>query len=253
MPEFSIVIITRDEERNILRCIESVKPLATEIVVVDSGSTDNTVELCKANGCRIFYRKFDSYGKQKQFAIDQAINNWILSIDADEIVTDTLCDELQIFSVSSVASTTEGVKGFYIPFVLHFMGKVVRHSGAGRNLRLFDKSAGKFTLVPVHETFAVNGTVSVMKGHIIHYSYRNISHHLEKLNFYTSLAAEGYNRRGKKYFKCWTAFKFPITFFNHYFVRRGFLDGYQGFIWSFLAGVYTTLKVAKTIESYSEE
>lgn len=248
MPELSVVIITRNEERNILRCLDSVRQLASDVVVVDSGSTDRTLEICSANGCRVYNRTFEGYGTQKQFAVDQAKNDWILSLDADEVVSDELRRELQRFTAVLETEEKDVFSGYYIPFMLHYLGRLVRYSGACRNLRLFNRKAGRFTLVPVHETVEIDGKIGAMKGRIIHYSYRDISHHFEKINFYSSRAAGGYHRAGKKYNRCWPAFKFPITFIVFYFIRRGFLDGYPGFMWAFLAGVYTTLKVAKTIE-----
>ena len=130
------------------------------------------------------------------------------------------------------------------------MGRLMRYSGTGKEyiLRLFDRTKGRFTTVAVHEGIEVNGIAGMLSGQLIHYSYRDISHHLEKSNAYTSLAARDYHSRGRSFSKTWAAFKFPISFFTFYIVKRGFLDGYPGFMWSLLAAVYATLKVAKTIE-----
>jgi hypothetical protein len=130
------------------------------------------------------------------------------------------------------------------------MGRILKHGGVGNevHLRLFNRINGRFTNVPVHEGVEVQGPVGILKGRIIHYSYRDISHHLEKINLYTSQAAEGYRKSGKSFSKLWVALKFPSSFISFYFIKLGLLDGYPGFIWSFLAAVYSTLKVAKTIE-----
>ncbi len=247
MQDISVVIITRNEEANIQRCLNSVKEIAGEVVVVDSFSTDKTVEICESFGCRVFIREFTGYGNQKQFAVDQAVNDWVLSIDADEVVSPCLRDELQRF-IGTTITGKGAVYGYYIPFVLYYLGSILKHCGTGRNLRLFDRRACKFTLVPVHESVDMTGKPGRMKGRIIHYSYRDFSHHLEKINYYTSLAAEGNQKKGKRFHKFWVAFKFPVTFCVYYFLRLGILDGYPGFIWSFLAGIYTSLKIAKTIE-----
>jgi len=259
MPRLSVIIIARNEEHNILRCLESVKPVADEIVVVDSMSSDRTAGLCRDFGCKVFQREFDGYGMQKQFAANQASNDWVLSVDADEVVTEELRDEL----TGMFGSAGDRVKGsvdhgfndsmpsgYYIPFSLHFMGRLLRHGGVGKevHLRLFNRTMGRFTRVPVHEGIEVTGSTATLKGRIIHYSYHDISHHLEKINTYTSQAAEGYQKRGKAFSRFWVALKFPTSFISFYFFKRGFMDGYPGFMWSFLAAVYATLKVAKTIE-----
>jgi hypothetical protein len=127
------------------------------------------------------------------------------------------------------------------------MGRTLRHFRA-EHLRLFNRTKGRFTLVKVHEGVYVEGRPGTMTGRIIHYSYRDLSHHLEKLNTYTTRAAEENNAKGKSYFKGWAAFKFPLTFFIFYIIRLGILDGYPGFLWSFFAAVYSSVKVAKTIE-----
>jgi len=245
MAELSVVIIARNEEQGILRCLASVKPVAGEIIVVDSGSTDRTAELCREAGCRVFFRPFDGYGTQKQFGVNQAGNDWVLSIDADEVLTPRLQEEIR----EKLAGLPREA-GFNIPFALHFMGRTLRHGGVGNefHLRLFNRTRGGFTTVPVHEGIEVNGAVGILRGGILHYSYRNISHHLEKINTYTSQAAEGYMKKGKSFPKGWAMLKFPFSFFAFYIVKGGFLDGYPGFMWSFLAAVYATLKVAKTIE-----
>jgi glycosyltransferase involved in cell wall biosynthesis len=259
MPKLSVVIIVRNEEHNILRCLESVKTVADEIVVIDGMSTDNTAGICKANGCAVYQREFDGYGTQKQFAVDKASHDWVFSIDADEVVSEELKIELagMFGSLENkvTGSAGEGTgkampEGFNIPFSLFFMGKLLRYGGVGKeiHLRLFNRNRGGFTRVPVHEGIEVMGPVVQLNGRIIHYSYRDISHHLGKINTYTSQAAEGYGKQGRSFSKIWVAFKFPTSFFSFYIIKRGFLDGYPGFMWSFLAAVYATLKVAKTIE-----
>jgi glycosyltransferase involved in cell wall biosynthesis len=256
MPKLSVVIITRNEELNILRCLESVKPVADEIVIVDSGSDDRTCQICRDSGCKVISREFDGYGNQKQFATDQATNDWVLSIDADEVLTEELQHEIiQLFHdppKSQIPNPTSEIlhPAYLIPFSLCFMGRILIHGGVGNevHLRLFNRTQGGFTTVPVHEGIEVKGSAGRLNGRIIHYSYRDISHHIEKINTYTSQAAEGYRERGKSFSKTWVVMKFPLSFFSFYFLKLGLLDGYPGFIWSFLASVYSTLKVAKTIE-----
>lgn len=249
MPGLSVVIITRNEEKNILDCLNSAKAVADEIVVVDSMSDDDTPRICRAFGCKVFSRAFDGYGSQKQFAVDKASNDWVLSIDADEVISEKLQNEINLLFRQG-SGTGIPHPAYRIPFSLFFMGRILRHGGVGNefHLRLFNRTSGRFTTVPVHEGVEVNGSVGIMKGTIIHYSYRDISHQIEKINTYTSQAAEGYRKRGRSFSKIMVALKLPVSFVSHYIFKGGFLDGYPGFMWSFLAAVYAALKVAKTIE-----
>jgi glycosyltransferase involved in cell wall biosynthesis len=246
MHKLSVVIITYNEEANILRCIHSVKTLADEILVIDSFSTDHTVEICNGSGCKVISHLFEGYGQQKQFGVEQAVNEWILSLDADEVVTDELCLEIKnILKLDTIPCS-----GYNIPFSLFYMGRILQYSGTRKeiHLRLFDRNEGRFTQVNVHEGVEITGSIGLLKGKVIHYSYRNLFHHLQKINTYTTQAAEGYYAQGKTYSKVWVVFKFPISFFVFYIIRLGFLDGYPGFLWSFFAALYGSLKVAKTIE-----
>lgn len=251
MADISVVIIAFNEEQNIRRCIESIRALASEIIVVDSMSTDGTAEICRSLGCRVIPREFDGYGTQKQFAVDQATHDWILSVDADEVVTPGLQAEIrEIFNQTTVAES-----GFELCFSLVYLGKKLKHGGAGSDfhLRLFNRNFGGFTKVKVHEGIIVSGKIRRLHGEVLHYSYLNLAHHLEKINYYTSRAAEGYKQRGKHYPKIWVILKFPISFLQFYCCKAGFLDGYPGFMWSLLGAFYATLKIAKSIELREEK
>jgi glycosyltransferase involved in cell wall biosynthesis len=246
MPELSVVIITLNEEQNIARCLESVKSVAGEIIVVDSDSTDRTVEICTSFGCRVINREFHGYSDQKQFAADQAINNWVLSLDADEELTPELRSEI----LNLLGQSKIPFEGFKIPRSLFYLGRIMHHSGVSAKpvLRLYDKNKGRFDGKQVHEEIVLDGDIGSLKNKMIHYSYRDLSHHIRKINTYTSHAAEDYLRNGRRFSKGWVAFKFPVTFFTYYILKGGFLDGYPGFMWSFLAAFYGSVKLAKTIE-----
>ena len=240
------VIITRNEAQNIKRCVESLRQLASEIVVVDSMSTDETVEICRSLGCNVVQREFDGFGTQKQFAVDQAANDWVFSIDADEEVTSGLRREIEtLFSRPSIEES-----GFRICISLVYLGRKLKHGGAGGDyhLRLFNRNHGHFTRAKVHEGVVVEGKTARLKGDMLHHSYRDLAHHLEKLNFYTDRAAEEYIKKGRRFPKCWVALKFPISFLQFYCCKGGVLDGYPGFVWSLLAALYATIKIAKSIE-----
>jgi glycosyltransferase involved in cell wall biosynthesis len=243
MHKLSVVIITYNEEENILRCVNSVNGLADEIVIVDSLSTDRTAEICRSAGCKVIPHAFEGYGQQKQFAVDHAANDWILSLDADEVVTPELKAEIKAL----MEQDSIPCDGYRICFSLFYMGRELRRFGS-HSLRLFDRRKSRFRVVMVHESVEADGTIGNLKGRIIHYSYRDLSHHFQKINSYTSRAAEENAKDGKHYRKAWVAFKFPVSFFIYYFIRLGILDGYPGFLWSFFAALYGSLKVAKTIE-----
>jgi glycosyltransferase involved in cell wall biosynthesis len=246
MQQLSVVIITHNEEENIPRCILSVKNLADEILVVDSFSEDRTVEICNSSGCKVISHSFEGYGQQKQFGVEQAANGWILSLDADEVISDELKQEIKTL----LQKETISHGGYQIPFSLFYMGRILKYSGTGNefHLRLFDRTKGRFTVVKVHEGVEVNGPVGTLKGKILHYSYRDLFHHLQKINTYTTQAAEGYTAQGRRFSKAWVVIKFPVSFFVFYIIKLGILDGYPGFLWSFFAALYGSVKVAKTIE-----
>jgi glycosyltransferase involved in cell wall biosynthesis len=246
MPELSVVIITYNEEQNIARCLDSVKVIASEIVVVDSFSSDRTAEICKSCGCRFLTREFKGYADQKQFAVDQAANDWVLSLDADEVVSDQLSIEIQ----SLLKSDQLSFSGYRIPRSLSYMGRILKYSGAGKEflLRLFNRQKGGLTKVLVHEAIDVTGPVGTLQGMLVHYSYSSISQHIHKTNLYTSLNAQGYKKSGKTFSKYRVFLKFPVNFIIFYFIRGGILDGYPGFMWSFMAAFSGSVKIAKTIE-----
>jgi hypothetical protein len=245
MTKLSVVIIARNEEEIILRCLDSVKKVADEIVVIDSMSEDRTAEICRSYGCRVVSRVFDGYGTQKQFGVDQALNDWVLSVDADEVLTPELQDEIR-----ALMRDPADYAGFEIPFALFYMGRLLKFGGVGneKHLRLFNRGTGRFTTVPVHEGITVTGKTGRLHGKIIHYSYRNISHQMKKIDIYSSQGAQANLEKGKSFPKCWVVPKLPITFFTIYFFKGGFLDGYPGFIWAYTGALYASLKVAKTIE-----
>jgi glycosyltransferase involved in cell wall biosynthesis len=246
MIRLSVVIITKNEAYNMRRCLDSVRNIANEVIVVDSGSQDGTIAICKEYGCTVIHRDFDGYSNQKQFAVDQASNDWVLSVDADEEITPELGSEIQTLLDQDIIPEA----GFFIPRLFHYMGRVMKHGGAGSQfyMRLYNRHHGRFTKVPVHEVIEVDGPTGYLSGTMIHYSYRDIAHHIEKINTYSTLAAEGYIRKGRRFSTWWVALKFPVTFITCYFIKGGFRDGYPGFMWAWLAAVTASLKIAKTLE-----
>jgi glycosyltransferase involved in cell wall biosynthesis len=246
MNRLSAVIIAFNEENNIRRCLVSLQGVADEIVVVDSNSTDRTAEICSSFGCRIFQREFTGYSEQKQFAVDVASSDWVLSIDADEEITPELKEEIRSF----FRGEQGGVNGCYIPRDLVYMGKRMKFGGtAGEKImRLFNRQHGRFDGAAVHEKVLIDGPVRTFRGKLLHYSHRDLGHHLDKINEYSRMAAEENVRKGRKYPGFWVVVKFKVSFFTLYILKGGILDGYEGFIWALMGSVYTSLKISRTIE-----
>ena len=245
----SAVIITLNEAENIERTIKALD-FCDEIVVIDSGSIDNTVELCRQLHCKVLYRAFDNYGLQKRFAVEQASNNWVLVIDADEVVTPALKQEITTrFSGNDLT-----VQGFYLPFSLLFLNHTFRFSGQNRqlHLRLFNKQFGTINTNAVHEGVAITGKTACMHNVILHYSYKSLSDYFEKFNRYTSAAGEHVCEKGTIKSKPNTMLRVPITFFKIYLCNLGFLDGYAGFVWALLSSLYPLVKYAKARECFEK-
>lgn len=245
MNKLSIVIITLNEEYNIRKCLESVKEIADEIVVLDSFSTDKTEEICLQYENLTFFRnKFENYGVQKQLVVDKATNDWVLSIDADEILSLELIDELTNFKKDKA-----DFEAYNIGFQTFYQGKILKYSlSKEKHLRLFNKKFCKFSDSKVHEKIIVDGNIGLLGNKIIHNSYRNLQHHLEKANKYTSLFAEESVKKNKSCCKFKVITRFGLRFFSLYFIKLGFLDGYSGFIWAIMGSYYSFLKYAKLYE-----
>lgn len=237
----SVVIITRNEEENIGRCLASVG-FANEIIVIDSCSTDNTVEIAREHGAHVYPIEWTGYGPAKREAVRRATGEWILSIDADEVLSPDLAEEIQ-----GVMSMATDRRGYYMRRKTQFMGKWIMHCGWYPDfvLRLFQASNGDFNDAVVHEKVILNGNAGHLKGELLHYSYPNLEHYLRKSNRYTTLGAEEAFRQGKK--AGWThlVVRPPIAFVKHYFIKQGFRDGLEGLVLSILSSVAVLVKYAK--------
>lgn len=243
--KLSVVIICRDEADNIRACLESVK-WAGEIVIVDSGSADGTLEIAREYTDRIIHHDWEGYGPQKEFALAQAGGDWILNIDADERVSPQLAVEIQ----KLLARGDTPHAGFTVPRRTFYLGKWIAHGGwyPDRNLRLTRCGAGHWGEATVHEAMTVNGTVGKLNGDIFHYTYRNISDHLRVIDEFTTLAAEKMFTAGKRRALLNLMFNPPWKFLRMYVLRLGFLDGTAGFMVAALGSYYVFLKYAKLRE-----
>ena len=247
--KISITLITLNSEKTLKSVLEAVS-WADEIVLVDSGSTDNTLEIARQFNAKIVYRAFDGYGSQKNFATSQASNDWILSLDDDEILTPELQQEIQNLSLS-----TTDFDGFKIPRSLIFLGKLLKFSGEYKRLtlRLFNRKQGNWNAEYVHESVEVNGKIGVLKHQILHDSYRDLTDYFNKFNKYTSLGAKTLAERGKTASSFKIITRFPTTFLKIYLLKGSCLDGYAGFMWALLTAINPVVKYAKLKEIRSSQ
>ncbi len=243
-PKVSAVIITYNEEKNIRRTLQQLY-WCDEVVIVDSYSTDNTLAICKEFGCTIFSRKFEGYGEQKRFAVLQASNDWVLCIDADEVLTDKLIWEMTEELLSGTPCS-----GFSVRMNLVFLDKEFVHGKeSGRYfLRLFNKLHGGFTDDKVHESIQVEGKIKKLHHTIRHYSYTSLHQCLEKCNRYSTYSAEMAFGKGKTKSILAIFFGLPYNFFKYYFLERNFLNGLKGFYWSVFSTYYHFAKYVKLRE-----
>ncbi|NML21316.1 glycosyltransferase family 2 protein [Pseudoflavitalea sp. G-6-1-2] len=245
----SAVIITFNEESNIRRTLRQLH-WCDEIIVVDSHSTDSTVAICREFNATVYYRDFDGYGPQKRFAVSMASNPWVLCIDADEVLSDELVDEiLQITPEEAQANS-----GFAFKMNLVFLGKEFKHGKeSGRHfLRLFNKEQGGFTEDKVHEAIRVNGPVKKLNHILLHYSYHSFHQCLEKNNRYSTISAEMAFSKGKKKHVLAILFALPFNFFKYYLLERNLLNGLKGFYWSTLLSFYHFFKYVKLNELHRQ-
>ena len=233
----SVIIIVQNEERHIRECLASVS-WADEIVVVDGGSTDRTVELAREFTDRVFHNPWPGYAAQKRYALQKASHSWVLSIDADERVTPELRDEIR----SILSRDDLPYAGFRIPRLSTFLGKFIYHSGwyPGYQLRLFQRDRTRVTQRWVHEGFEVDGPIGTLQHHLLHYTHQNLKESFDRLNRYSSL--EALDRLGGKRVRWYHILLHPIAaFFNKYIGLRGYRDGMHGFL---LALVTAMVKMA---------
>ena len=251
MIKLSVVIITYNEEKNIERCLISIKDIADDIVVVDSFSTDETRKICQKYNVRFIEHKFEGYIEQKNFADAQAKYQYILSLDADE----ALSDELKR-SILSVKNNWQ-YNGYRMKRFTNYCGKWIKHCGwyPDTKLRLFDKAKGKWTGLKIHEKVELTqkSTTFLLKGDLLHYSYYSISQHIETINKFSDIAVLAHSEKGKKSNLFKIIFSLLWKFVRIYFIKLGFLDGFYGFVISVNSAHSTFLKQVKLRELYKNK
>jgi len=247
----SAVIITYNEERNIKRCLESLKGLADEIVVVDSYSTDRTEEICKLFNVRFIRHRFFGHIEQKNWAILQASFPYILSLDADE----ALSDELRMSILKVKKNWTHD--GYYFNRLTNYCGKWIRHTSwyPARKLRLWDARKGSWGGFNPHDRFLLvrGSSRQYLSGDILHYSYYSVSEHVEQINKFSTIMARSYFERGTRVF-IYSIIMHPLwRFIKDFLIKGGFLDGYYGFIVSINSAQEVFLKYVKLRNIYKNE
>ncbi len=239
--KITATIITLNEERNIVRAIESLR-CADEILIVDSGSVDRTVELAQNLGVRVLEAGWLGYSAQKNWAAEQATYDWILSLDADEALSEAL--EAEIWNLKKVGPEYDA---YTMPRLARYLGKWILHSGwyPDRKVRLYKRGKAKWVGDFVHESVVPSGRLGHLKSNILHFTCDSLSEHVKTLDKYTTLAAQELAARNLKpplakliTDPCW-------TFCKTYLLQRGFLDGMEGLIIAYMAAFYTFLKYSK--------
>lgn len=239
----SVIIITKNEEFHIARCLQSIS-WADEIIVLDSGSEDATEDICRRYTDQVYTTDWPGFGKQKQRALDKARGEWVLSLDADEHVNEALKLEIQ------QAIQKSQFDGFEIPRLSSYCGRQIRHGGWWPDyvLRLFKREQGRFSADLVHESVQLQGKIQQLKNPLLHESYLNVEEVLDKVNSYSSLGAEKLYQAGKG-----ASLRKAITnglwmFFRTYVLKAAFLDGRQGFMLSISNAEASYYKYIKLIE-----
>jgi len=239
--KITATIITLNEERNIARAIESLR-CADEILIVDSGSVDRTVELAQNLGVRVIDANWRGYSAQKNWAAEQASHDWILSLDADEALSEALEAELW-----SLKKTDPRHDAYTMPRLARYLGRWILHSGwyPDRKVRLYNRKKAGWVGEFVHESVQVMGRVGHLESNILHFTCDSLSEHLRTLDRYTTLAAQEIASRRLKV-PLWRVILDPAwTFAKSYFLQRGFLDGLEWLTIAYMAAFYTFLKYSK--------
>jgi len=245
----SVVLITYNEEANLSRTLESVVPLVRdgrgEIVVVDSGSTDRTLEIARSFGAKIFVEPWKGFAAQKNSAMDKASGDWVLQLDADEALEAELPAEIEDALVATIAT------GFWIPRKNFFLGRWIRHGGfyPDPKLRLIRRGAGRFEEHGAHPTIKVDGPTGRLKHALVHNAYPTLRGYIDHMNSYSSSGAALVFEKGDRSFSVIHIVIRPLlTFVYNYFIRLGFLDGREGLLLHLYHSVYVSWKYAKAWE-----
>lgn len=239
--KITATIITYNEERNIARAMESLR-CCDEIVVVDSGSSDRTSEIAARLGARVIESSWGGYARQKNYAAECASNDWILSIDADEALSEALEGEIW-----QIRKNSPGYDAYTMPRLAQYLGKWILHSGwyPDRKVRLYHRTKASWVGEYVHESVMVRGRIGHLQSDLLHFTCHSLSEHLKTMDRYTTLAAEQVVSQGKRVGYGKLLFDPLWTFWNTFVFKQGFLDGPEGLAIAWMAALYNFVKYAK--------
>lgn len=255
MKKLSIFIITKNEADRIEKTIEAVKSIADEILVIDSGSVDETCSIANKAGAKVMYNEWQGYGQQKIFGEKQCLNNWILNIDADEEVSSELVQEIQELMASD---DLDSFYGFRMRIVNRFPleKKPRKYAYFYNQLRLYNKEFAGFKNSAVHDSVELNENdptkISQLRNIIYHQSFRSINHWIEKINSYSQMQAKDSFDKGKCPSPLKILFTPTVAFFKAYIIRRYFIYGFDGIIYSYIFAFSRFAKVIKTRELFKK-
>jgi len=247
-PYLSAVIITKNEEKNIGTCISSLD-FCDEVIVIDSGSTDSTCKIARERGAKVFHEPWKGYAEQKNYGNSQAAGQWILSLDADEEITDLL-KPLILKAIQS-----NEFEAYKIPRKTYHSGQWIQYGGWYPNalIRLFKKNSGAWKSDEVHEAFHCTGRVGSLSEPFVHHSFASFKEQAHKNNEYSSLGAKKLRRNRQAFSILKLLVKPPLKFLETFVLKRGFLDGMRGYIIAVMAAHSVFLKWAKLWELESGE
>ena len=241
-PTVSAIVVCFNEEENIGACLESLA-WCDEIVVVDSFSTDRTVEICRRYTDRVIQRPWAGYRDQKAFAHSQATREWVLLVDSDERVTPELREEI----IQALAQDQNNCAGYAVPRLVFFLNRWWRRGGwyPDYDVRLFRRERATWGGSDPHEKILVDGKIRRLRNPLHHFTYRDIEGHLERINRFTSISAGELKKSGQRWRLADALLRPAGRFFRSYFLKRGFMEGFAGFYVAVTAAVYVFLKYAK--------
>lgn len=246
--ELSVSLIASNEEKNIGRCLESVRSIADEIIVVHNDCSDKTVEIAESYGAKCFEQKWQGYKDQKNISLDKATKSWVLCLDADEVVSPELLSSIKNFIKHG---PEQGAEGYAFNRLSNFLGKWIRHGDwyPDRKLRLVKNGEARWTGAQVHEVLSVNGSVERMNGDLLHFSYPSMSSFIEKTISFSDLYLQQQLATKRKWSLLNVLFRPIWRFFRGYFIRLGFLDGFPGFFIAVSTSFSTFFKHSRLYES----
>jgi len=244
-PPVSVYILTFNNERTIKSCLKSIVSHAAEVVVLDSGSTDDTLRLCRDYGVRLYHQDWAGYRDQYQKAADLTKNKWIMFADADEIVPEALWKELK----SAILSDNNTYDGYIAPRANFFLGRWIQHGGwaSDREIRIYKRDKGHWE-GGLHAKIVVDGPIKILRGKYLHFPYRDIAEQVETLNRYSDVASKDMFEQGKHFGGIYTFARALFRFFKEYILKRGFMDGFPGFYIASANAFYVLTKYAKLWE-----